>query len=460
MKRRMIALALAFVLLVGCSPVVTNNDLSFAAYDPAPYYDIAGYDAVEEAVADRVLDYDSYNIGGTDAFYTLPYHGNNPNDVFQVDVLDYTEDGFLVYGYMAYYYGNALGNYYDEDDNGLTCAARGTAPDAVEKSEDMASGGDGWGDATHVVGVLMGFNPETREYVVYHTGLEETNIISVSTSDEEDDEDAYAVYTIENGLYTQRVNDGEYYFICYENTGYIYSVESAELYYSVDYWNLLTTCLDSEGINTTDKEVEISEIVLDESCFAYVTVTLTEETEVDEDADDEEVDEPTVEYYLLNCYYLPMETDEDKIYDPDDDGAAVYRSEILNFYSGTATSTIQDNLIAFSEASEASPYAILSLAEAATTVKLATQVPLYEDYHYLNLDLQGVSLSESFELAYKCYYTYELSDVQRWQMYYTALTNAKLMLVDIFDKIDITKDTGTAEIVLKGYDGAPTFEYF
>ncbi len=354
MKRRMISLALVLTLLVGCSPVVTNNDLSFAAYDPAPYYDSVGYDAVESAVSDRVLDYDSYNIGGTEAFYTLPYHGNNPNDVFQVNVLDYTSDGYIVYGYMAYYYGNATGNNYSTSAGGLTCSATGTASAAVEKSEDMVSGGDGWGDPTHVVAVLMKFNPTTRKYMVYHTGLETLEAISITTSSEDTGTDPYAVYTIENGLYTQSIQGGTYYFICYENTGYVYNADTRAEHLSMDYYERLLQTIEYYGISTTDMEVEIMDIVMDDMCFAYLTTTLSGESDMsslDSDDDDADIDEPETQIYLFGCYFLPLEYDGDVILDPEADDYAVFRSEITNLQSVIDTYESFDSTVKASDLS-------------------------------------------------------------------------------------------------------------
>lgn len=332
MRNRLISLSLVLSLLVGCSPVIFNGNLTFEAYDAPPYYEASLSSLVDEVV----LDYESYNIEGTDALYFLPYHGNSPAEVHDVKVYDYNSDGNFVYAYVANYYGDAaelMG--VDEDGTGLTASQSGTAPLAEGKSLEMRAvtisqnivadyrtSSDG--STTDIVICIMSYNPTTRAYNVFHSELHDLDTIQSAVNAEESGlEDTITVTTVDTSISGHKLMDKEEYFICIGNTGYHFSKEGTILAYT-NYLSTGKSALAAENISFDGKEIEIMDVVMDGSGFAYVAMTISEDIQIDEDEevdttlteddnyddDDEDYEEePEVGEYLLGQYFLPIESE-------------------------------------------------------------------------------------------------------------------------------------------------------
>ncbi|MFI3250197.1 MAG: hypothetical protein R3Y07_04475, partial [Eubacteriales bacterium] len=340
-QKKILCIGLALSLLVGCSPVIFNGNLNFQAYDPPPYYGTNMSNAVEEVV----LDYDSYNIEGTDALYFLPFHGNSPKEVYDVLVYDFNSDGNFIYAYVADYYGPAAtmkATYLEEENPGLTTAKSGIAPAAVEKSAEMLNSAISTqimlenptyyetedrgrvlydGSASEIVVTIMSFNPKTRAYNVFHTELHPLDSITTAVSAEESGlKDAISVTTVENSISGHKLMDREEYFISIGNRGYQFDKDGNKITES-NYIATGKSALIDAGISAEGKEIEIIDVVMDGTGYAHIAMTVTDESEIevddgvldieDEDTESEEepVEEPEVGEYLLGMYHLVLSSD-------------------------------------------------------------------------------------------------------------------------------------------------------
>lgn len=330
---------LVFTLFASGSPVITNGNLTFEAYDPPSYYGAT----ISTVVEDAVLDYDSYNIDGTDAFYFLPYHGNAPTDVFDLQVFDYNSDGNFVYAYVAYFYGNAATVAEQTgavpsggSSSGLTVTQSGTATAMGDKSNEMRSdtisqalvGDDADGGPTNVVVTVMSYNPYTLEYTVFLTKLFDLDSVTVNlTAEESGLEDDILITTDVNSISGHKLMDVEQYFVCVGVTGYLFE-KNGTLLSEANYLSSAQNELSSQGVDMTNKEIEILDAVMDGSGYAHVAITMTDA--IDEDNMEDISEEEDVTEYLMGYHSFPLNTDPAYTDEEDRDSTIVFRSTNLS----------------------------------------------------------------------------------------------------------------------------------
>ena len=94
-------LAATCVFLTGCHSILYDGNLHFKSYEPETVPLL--YDEVSNEVntSSRELDADRFNVDGTDAFFILPCHENDPGVITDFKVLDYTDAGTFIYAYVA-----------------------------------------------------------------------------------------------------------------------------------------------------------------------------------------------------------------------------------------------------------------------------------------------------------------------------------------------------------------------
>ena len=94
-------LAAACVFLTGCHSIVYNGNLHFKSYEPETVPLL--YDEVSDKMdsVQQELDANRFNVEGADAFFILPCHVSDPDQVLDFKLLDYTDAGTFVYAYMT-----------------------------------------------------------------------------------------------------------------------------------------------------------------------------------------------------------------------------------------------------------------------------------------------------------------------------------------------------------------------
>ncbi len=94
-------LAATCVFLTGCHSILYDGNLHFKSYEPETVPLL--YDEVSDKMdsSNRELDADRFNVDGTDAFFILPCHENDPGVITDFKVLDYTDAGTFIYAYVA-----------------------------------------------------------------------------------------------------------------------------------------------------------------------------------------------------------------------------------------------------------------------------------------------------------------------------------------------------------------------
>lgn len=398
-----IAWLLILSTLSGCSPVILASNLGFEAYDPPPYYV-----TVETTNTTTDLDYDSYNVEGTDAFYFLPYHGNSPAHVFDFQLYDCTNDGTFVYAYSAYYYGNAASADSDisstnaeiglttEDTtrkSGDTSIYTGIAPEPVTKSAAMLTSTicskltdvDDADEPTGIVTVMMSYNPESYEYRVFNVFLDDLSIIQASVSATDtglDDDSNYT--TVDTGLIGHKLYDKDEYFIIKGFMGYVYALDGT-LVTSQNYYTVIISELTSNNVSYSDYDLELLDAVMDGSYFAYLSVLVSDGSAVITESTSDAG--PDAKYYLLSYYNLPLSTEE--------------WSKTTDFIFKSSDLTMDTKVKAWTDIdgktydSEADMNAALSLYSEENI--LASYGTAFEAYHFGNIILSGMDSDSTYE---------------------------------------------------------------
>lgn len=263
-----ILLAITCVFFTGCNSIIYNGDLTVKTFEPPT---TASADSISEAVehvSNVMTDPAKYNIEGTNAFYILPNHENNPSKILDFQVLDYA-DGRFIYAYMT--------PCYDSTEPELA-QTRGVAPEITEhKLDDYA------GQSTkRCVTVLMSYDPQTRAYTVFFGGygdLSDVGTSSRSFSSSQDQEVIGTLSASDNSklLMVQKLVGQKKYFIFFEMNSYIYDT-AGKLTESADYSTALSTEMASFArkvakANTT-QETSIGDVVVDGNGFVYVSISV------------------------------------------------------------------------------------------------------------------------------------------------------------------------------------------
>ncbi len=94
-------LAATCVFLTGCHSILYDGNLHFKSYEPETVPLI--YDEVSNKVdtSNQELNAERFNIEGTDAFFILPCHKSDPDEIVDFKLLDYTNAGTFIYAYIS-----------------------------------------------------------------------------------------------------------------------------------------------------------------------------------------------------------------------------------------------------------------------------------------------------------------------------------------------------------------------
>lgn len=275
------------IFFTGCNSIIYNGDINFKAYEPETLPDVSGFvsGGIRQAEAENM---EKYNIEGTDAFLILPDHCNNPESILDFVVLDYNSDNRFVYAYMTPYLGAGA------PESGLTAAAKGNGKAflASQKEEREENGEQDSSNAKNMVTVLMSYQPDTGDYTVFFSRLSPLTDAEVS-------------------LMTHKLGNQEEYFLFYDQAAWLYDKAGTQIYYydvsTVLMQELETISAKEAGGKALD--MVISDVVMDQSYYLYIPLICqtveTEEEEIDEDTEAEEIEE-TIFQKLLVCYQLDI----------------------------------------------------------------------------------------------------------------------------------------------------------
>jgi len=309
--KRILCVFLIFTCLffTGCNSIIYNGNLKFSAYEPETLGSVV--DDVGRLVENTQEDGNSekYNIEGTNAFYILPNHEDNPEKILDFKVLDYNSRGEFVYAYITPYYGglNADGS---TGETGLSGTASWGKTRTTDTYKNMDSGGQ-------IVTVLMSYHPDTMAYHVFVSLPGKLPETSSGTKEAEKTEESVGSGVDAGGkmLMAQKLSDREEYFIYVDNISYVYD-KNGGLIEQYDYSSLIAQEIayfkkKYEQKNVA-QEVTINDVVMDGSYFIYVPVTL-ELSSNDMDSDKfDDIDEADAEQEsktyreIICCYELDI----------------------------------------------------------------------------------------------------------------------------------------------------------
>ena len=260
MKKKMISLLLtAFLLLTGCGSIIESGNYHTDKFNPPPIPKIPEFSADSlESMNISYKDSEKYKIAGTRAFY-IPQDSKedkaiDPDDILEFRVLDYTKDGNFIYAYKKKYRGSANVR---EGAFGKEIDVNGTAKLREVLKNDKS--------VEKQVLVLMSYNPESRNYNVFGSIVEDKD---------------------ENiPLIASKIVGKEAYFMFHKMTAYIYDSKGKNVFIH-DYGSLISQEIGRIALTKTGKSdshaYTVTKVTIDGAGYLYANVTIDLNVKKDE----------------------------------------------------------------------------------------------------------------------------------------------------------------------------------
>lgn len=380
-----LAIIMLIGILTGCTSIIYDGDFAIEPYD-APTIVVNTAEKLEEE------QYDKYNIGGTNAFYILPDHVNDPSSMIDFLVLDYNSKEEYVYAYTTYFCGNG------SPENGLTVSEEGTAPVIETVDEDTLIKNTDQDNKT-MVSVLMSYDPKTRAYHVLFSQLWESETGS----------------GLDVPLFGHKLQEQEEYFFFFGTTAYVFHLDGSLLFEQNVELFLQDEFSNDEYSAYKDYTIDIADIVMDNYYYYYISIIL-----IPPDSTGEEEELVSI---LMNCYYLDIETPQEIT-----DSSIVFTSRNVNY----------EKQIELYESLDGTVYTGDNAYQIASGKNLAEieSMYYYTPFSYSGIQLMSQVVDEMFtevDIAYNYKINEAIEDYNvfaKGQYYYNIFTMMYLQMSD------------------------------